>query len=518
MITKKLNKQLKIFLLIVLVVFVFSNNLLAFNEAREVSFIDTEIHDIYYLIAKVNDLDIFIMDGVAGRVTVQISDINEKNVLEDFILANGDSFLLLDGIYYIGNNLEINLLNKTVNKADLDLARVETMILDYNGDWSDRWGDLLDRYYPDIKWGYNEFMRELILNGQEEEINKAYNFISLIIQNRAGNDKNFKSKIVYIPDNINFNISDVIINLEDLEYNWLEADRILYLRGAENRLKETVNFIDEYMDKNKIMDKVRYLDYLNSNEVEAKLSLIMPESKINSFRVNEVILSGTEDEINRAETIIDQIDSKPEQILVEFNVLEINDDFRSGDHLSDDLNISIGYNLNEGLNFDLNWVKFLNYAEEKGEIRSIASPSLLTLANKPSRLHIGDRVPVPKYDKDNNISGYEYIDTGIILDIVARVNNNQEITLEIEPEISNFISYYNDIPTINTRELSTNIRLNHGETYYIAGLKQFRQQEIIKKNNLLSNLPLLGWLFSNQYYEESTGQLILAITPYLISD
>ncbi len=78
---------------------------------------------------------------------------------------------------------------------------------------------------------------------------------------------------------------------------------------------------------------------------------------------------------------------------------------------------------------------------------------------------------------------------------MARVNSNQEITLEIEPEISNFISYYNNIPTINTRELSTNIRLNHGETYYIAGLKQFRQQEIIKENNLLSNLPLLGWLF-----------------------
>lgn len=515
---KILNKQTRIILIMIIIVFIFNSNLLAFNETRDVSFVDTEIHDIYYLIAKANNLDIFIMDGVEGRVTVQIRDITEKNILEDLILANGDSFILLDQIYYIGDSLEIDILKETINISDINVIELETMILEYNGSWSNRWGDLLDRYYPDIKWGYNELMEELILNGQKDEINNAYNFISLIIQSRKGNDKNYSSEIIYIPDNVDFKINDFITNHEELEYNWLEIDRILYLKGEENILKETVKFIDEYMDNNKVLDRVRYLDYINSNEVEAKLSLIIPESKISSFGNDKVILSGTEDEINRAESLIDQIDFKPEQILIEFNVLEINDDYRFGDHLSDDLNLSIGYNLIDGVNFDLSWIKFLNYAEEKGEVRSIASPSLLTLVNKQSRLHIGDRVPVPKYDNDNNISGYDYVDTGIILDILARVNKNQEITLEIKPEISNFINYYNDIPTINTRELSTNIRLNHGETYYIAGLKQFRQQEIIKENNILSNLPLLGWLFSNKYYEESNGQLILAITPYLVSN
>jgi len=322
--------------------------------------------------------------------------------------------------------------------------------------------------------------------------------------------------MVFIPDNIDLDITDIIKNIEQLEYNWLEIDSILYLSGEEMILNKTVNFINDYIENNKVLDRIRYLNYIDSKEVEAKISLVIPESNINSFGDNKLVLSGTETEINRIEGIIDQIDLKPQQVLVEFNVLEINDDIRTGDHLSDDLKISLGYNLSDGFDFDLNWTKFLNYAEEQGEMKSLASPSLLTLVNKRSRLHIGDRVPVPKYDADNNISGYEYIDTGIILDIVARVNSNQEITLEIEPEISNFISYYNNIPTINTRELSTNIRLNHGETYYIAGLKQFRQQEIIKENNLLSNLPLLGWLFSNKYYEESTGQLILAITPYLI--
>ncbi len=516
MINKKFIKVFILALLMILAVFIFSNNLLAFDGASDLSFVDTEIHDIYYLIARANNLDIFIMDSVEGRVTVQINDIYEKNILEDFIHANGDSFILLDQVYYIGNGVEINLLKDIINEVEVKEVELETAILKYNDSWSERWGALLDRYYPDLKWGYNEQMGELILKGEKSEIDNAYNFMSLIIMNREGNEESYKSEMVFIPDNIDLDITDIIKNIEQLEYNWLEIDSILYLSGEEMILNKTVNFINDYIENNKVLDRIRYLNYIDSKEVEAKISLVIPESNINSFGDNKLVLSGTETEIDRIEGIIDQIDLKPQQVLVEFNVLEINDDIRTGDHLSDDLKISLGYNLSDGFDFDLNWTKFLNYAEEQGEMKSLASPSLLTLVNKRSRLHIGDRVPVPKYDADNNISGYEYIDTGIILDIVARVNSNQEITLEIEPEISNFISYYNNIPTINTRELSTNIRLNHGETYYIAGLKQFRQQEIIKENNLLSNLPLLGWLFSNKYYEESTGQLILAITPYLI--
>ena len=513
-----ISNQARIFLLILVMIFCFNHNLLAYDETKEVSFVDTEIHDIYYLIAKANNLDIFILDGVEGRVTVQINNINEQNLLEDFVLANGDSFLLLEGIYYIGNKIEIDLLRESANNNDSNNPEVETLILQYSGDWSIRWGDLLDRYYPEIKWGYNELMKELILNGQLVDINRAYDFISLIVQNRDSQNINYISEIIYIPDNIDFNITDIIINLKSLEYRWLEIDRILYLKGENDILEKTIKVIDEYLVNNQIIDKIYFLDYINSIEAEAKLSLIMPELKINSFEDNKIILSGMRSEINRIESILEQIDIRPEQILVEFNVLEINDDIRTGDDLSKNLNVSFSYDLIDGFNFDLNWIKFLDYAEEKGEIKSIASPSLLTLANKPSRLHIGDRVPVPKYDSDNNISGYEYIDTGIILDIVAQVNSNQEITLEIRPEISNFISHYNEIPTINTRELSTIIRLKHGETYYIAGLKQFRQQEIIRGNNILSNLPLLGWLFSNKYYEESNGQLILAITPYLVSN
>ncbi|MFN2363601.1 MAG: type II secretion system protein GspD [Halarsenatibacteraceae bacterium] len=515
---KILSREARVFLLILVIVFSFNHNLLAYDETKEVSFVDTEIHDIYYLIAKVNNLDIFILDGVEGRVTVQINNINEKNLLEDFVLANGDSFLLLEGIYYIGNKTDIDLLRESVNEDDSNNLEVETLILNYSGDWSSRWGELLDRYYPEIQWGYNELMKELILNGQLDNIARAYDFISLIVQNRNYQNINYISEIIYIPENIDFNITDIITGLESIEYKWLEIDRILYLNGEDDILEKTIKIIDEYMVNNQIIDKIYCLDYINSIEAEAKLSLIMPGLKINSFEENKIILSGKSSEINRIESILEQIDIKPEQVLVEFNVLEINEDIRTGDDLSEDLNISFGYDLIDGFNFDLSWIKFLNYAEEKGEIKSIASPSLLTLANKPSRLHIGDRVPVPKYDSDNNISGYEYIDTGIILDIVAKVNSNQEITLEIRPEISNFISHYDEIPTINTRELSTIIRLNHGETYYIAGLKQFRQQEIVRGNNILSNLPLLGWLFSNKYYEESNGQLILAITPYLVSN
>lgn len=515
---KILNKQAKIFLLIMIGIFVFSNTSMAFNETRDVSFVDTEIHDIYYLIARANNLDIFIMDGVEGRVTVQINDIKEKNILEDFVLANGDSFLLVDQVYYIGSNLDIELLKETVSNNESDEFEVDVLVLKYNGEWSNRWGDLLDRYYPEIKWGYNELMGELILSGQSDDIIRANDFISLIIQKRDYPNKNYISEIIYIPDNINFNITDIITNLENLEYKWLEVNRILYLRGEDYIISETIKFIDEYIANNQIIDRVYCLDYINSEEAETKLSLILSEVKINSLEDNKIVLSGKRNEINRVESVIEQIDIKPEQVLVEFNVLEVSDDTRHGDNSSEELNILFDYNFNDGFNFDLNWSKFLNHAEEKGKISSIASPSLLTLVNQPSRLHIGDRVPVPKYDSDNNISGYEYIDTGIILDIIARVNNNKEITLEIKPEISNFISYYNDIPTINTRELSTIIRLNHGETYYIAGLKQFKEQEIIKENNFLSNLPLLGWLFSNNYYEESNGQLILAITPYLIAN
>ena len=172
-----------------------------------------------------------------------------------------------------------------------------------------------------------------------------------------------------------------------------------------------------------------------------------------------------------------------------------------------------------------------------GNSELLANPELRISEGEKATLHIGQRIPVPV----TTISGYnpgttqggtnnpnltvpytsfQYQDVGIKVAMEPRVHHNREVTLKLTVEVSNqgtpvkFAGQ--EQPTFSTRTIESTIRLQDGETNFLAGLIQTNKVKSATKTPILGDIPLIGRLFTNESRNETRTDLVLTMTPHIV--
>ena len=136
-------------------------------------------------------------------------------------------------------------------------------------------------------------------------------------------------------------------------------------------------------------------------------------------------------------------------------------------------------------------------------------------------------IPVTSFNTGNlqgnqvvPLTSFQYRDVGIRLDIEPRIHHNREVSLKLTVEVSNLgesiQSGQQTQPVIQTRTIESTIRLKNGETNFLAGLIQ----DVERRNDVglpgLSDIPLIGRLFSNKRTDNMRTDLVLTLTPHII--
>ncbi len=172
----------------------------------------------------------------------------------------------------------------------------------------------------------------------------------------------------------------------------------------------------------------------------------------------------------------------------------------------------------------------LNLIKSAGETETLAQPQLRITEREKASLVIGQKVPIPTttFNTTQTIGGnivpitaFNYQDVGIKLDIEPKVHHNNEVTLKLKVEVSDLgtaihVSGQPDQFPINTRNIDTTIRLKDGETSLLAGLLKETKATRTADLPWLSDIPLIGRLFSDNYKQASQTDLILTLTPHII--
>ena len=167
----------------------------------------------------------------------------------------------------------------------------------------------------------------------------------------------------------------------------------------------------------------------------------------------------------------------------------------------------------------------LRALETSSRTQVLSAPSLVVMNNQKAKIQVGDDIPVSQTsintnNSTNTISSVEYLQTGVILDVLPRVNPDGRVYMDIRQQVSDadMVNAVNDNPKISTRSVNTKIAVQSGQTVLLGGL--------IKQNNIqsesavpwLGRIPGLGWLFSSKSRGRSRTELIVLITPRVISD
>jgi general secretion pathway protein D len=305
--------------------------------------------------------------------------------------------------------------------------------------------------------------------------------------------------------------------------------------------------------------------FLANSEVKEMLtilrSLIDARKIATNEQLNAIILRDTADKVKVAERIIEANDKAKAEVVIDVELLQINS-ARLRDLGVSLSNYSVGQQLDFGttsggttgtgtgtsttpagirlsdLQFinQANWLltipSFLyNFVKQNTDAQLLAKPQLRISEGEKANLVIGDRVPIPltTFNTQNAgnsggivpITSFQYQDVGIKIELEPRVHHNQEVTLKLKIEVSNLNGNVSGSggqsqPIIGTRTIDSVIRLKDGETNFLAGLIRNDESNTDRGFPGLSEIPIIGRLFSNKRTEGQRTDVILTMTPHII--
>ncbi len=168
----------------------------------------------------------------------------------------------------------------------------------------------------------------------------------------------------------------------------------------------------------------------------------------------------------------------------------------------------------------------LSYLNSDSDTELLANPRVVTADNSKAKIAIATQYPIPTFTYSETkgaftISGFEFKDIGIVLNVTPRINKNEFVTLDVAPEagsqsgVANFQGV--SIPIVDNRSASTTVLIKSGNTLAIGGLMRQDTTDQYTKVPVLGDLPGLGALFRSKSLTKTKRDLLIFVTPTIVN-
>ena len=168
----------------------------------------------------------------------------------------------------------------------------------------------------------------------------------------------------------------------------------------------------------------------------------------------------------------------------------------------------------------------LHALETNGRTQVLSAPSLVVMNNQSAQIQVGDNIPISQTtvnttNSDTTLSSVEYVQTGVILDVVPRINPGGLVYMDIQQQVSDAdsgsTSTTQSNPRISTRSVSTQVAVQSGQTVLLGGLIKQDNSDSATAVPYLGSIPGLRWLFGSTTKTKDRTELIVLITPRVIT-
>jgi general secretion pathway protein D len=255
---------------------------------------------------------------------------------------------------------------------------------------------------------------------------------------------------------------------------------------------------------------------------------------------NALIIEAIPGDYRVIERILERLDVLPRQVLIDVVIAEVTLGegmelgvewtFKKGDWTDNgSLSASIG---GAGLKYTMGlsheWQAALSALANDSKLNIISSPTVLASDNKQAKIDVTTEVPIPSTnytyvtDGDNVLeTSVEYRDTGVILDVTPHINEYGLVTMDISQEVSNVGALIKvageDYYSFDTRKILTSLTVKHNQSIVIGGLISNQKKDAASGVPWLLKIPIIRWLTGTEKNEEKRSELIVMITPHVIT-
>ena len=255
---------------------------------------------------------------------------------------------------------------------------------------------------------------------------------------------------------------------------------------------------------------------------------------------NQVIMKDVAAKIEEAKVMVSKLDVVTAQVLIEARIVEATNGFKrelgamltaaagpitqiNGNNQSYSLAsnfpkssksiFDVTFNKVSGTPFTLN--AKINALEEEGESKTISSPKVLTLDNKPATIKQGVSYPINKLDADGN-STTEFKDIVLELTVTPHVTMDGRISMVIKITKNDLGTLIGSNFSFTVNEANTELLVNDGDTIVIGGVTKTKDTTGEEGIPGLRKIPGLGWLFGSKSTDKTKEELLIFITPKIV--
>jgi general secretion pathway protein D len=278
---------------------------------------------------------------------------------------------------------------------------------------------------------------------------------------------------------------------------------------------------------------------------------------------NSLIISAPEPQYRQLRAVIDSLDQRRAQVLVESLIVEVDSakesqfgiqwqnlmgsssaanvgvlgtNFATNNLLSFSTNptasaVSQGMNIGTARKIDGKYImtSLANFLQTNGGSNILSRPSLLTLDNEEAKIVVGQNVPfvTGQYTSNNSNSGsvnpfqtVERKDVGLTLKVKPQISDTGTVKLTIYQEVSSVNSSRKDIDGLvtNKRSIESNILVADGAVVVLGGLLSDNYEDSRQQVPGLGDMPFFGNLFRNESRSRNKTNLMIFLRPVVVRD
>jgi pilus assembly protein CpaC len=355
---------------------------------------------------------------------------------------------------------------------------------------------------PDIADAMVTSPSQLLIHGKQPGT------ISLFVWDKAGTIKTYEVKVRRDLTALSMHMKQLFPG-ETIEVRGSGKDVVVSGTVSSKYVMEKAGDVAAgYVEKKEnVVNLLRQQEGVASNQVMLKVRFAeVSRSALQELGVNLVANGFKNDWFGRTST-------------QQFSAPDFDSDRAGGLVFSDFLNIFV-FNAKEGLG------GVVRALQNKGLFQSLAEPNLIASNGKEASFLAGGEYPYPVVQGGTGGTGNAvtimFKEFGVRLTFTPTVIGNDLVHLKVKPEVS-ALDFANGVvvsgfrvPALSTRRTETEVELQNGQTFAIAGLMNNTLTNSMSKIPGIGDIPILGLLFRSKAHQTNQTELVVMITPTII--
>jgi type IV pilus assembly protein PilQ len=159
----------------------------------------------------------------------------------------------------------------------------------------------------------------------------------------------------------------------------------------------------------------------------------------------------------------------------------------------------------------------LNAMEAEGQGQVISSPRVLTSNQKEAFIQSGTQIPYQQASS-SGATNVSFKNAVLSLKVTPQITPDDRIIMDLDVTKDNVGQVYNGVPSIDTKEVATQVLVDNGETLVLGGIYERNRLDEVDRVPFFGELPMVDWLFKTTRKTDDKSELLIFITPKIVKE